>query len=59
MKQKLIYSVLVVACSYLPASSRECGKVCLVTEIKNEVPVVKDKVLVDTEELGSLPISPL
>ena len=57
MKQKLIYAVLIVACIYMPAASKECGKVCIVTGVKTELPA-KDKIMVETEELDSLPVSP-
>ena len=58
MKQKLIYVVLLVACIYMPASSKECGKVCVVMEIEKKAPVVIEKPTTAAEELVSLPASP-
>ena len=58
MKQKLIYIVLLTACIYMPASSKECGKVCAAMEMEKKAPVVIETVTSAAEELVSLPASP-
>jgi len=61
MKQKMVYIVLLVAGIYLPAPSKECGKVCPGVEMKQVAPaqVVQKKPAVAAEDISSIPASPL
>ena len=62
MKQKMIYIVLLAAGIYMPAPSKECGKVCLGVEMKQLAPVPvlqKKKPAVAAEDISSIPASPL
>jgi len=56
MKQKLIYTVLLIMAVYLPASSKECAKVFKQATVENLLPV-KQESSVDKEITG-LPASP-
>ena len=58
MKQKLIYCVLVIACIYMPAASKECGKVCIGVETEKKAPVVIETPTLGVEDLSSVPASP-
>ena len=57
MKQKIFYIVLLVAGMYLPSSSKECGKVLVVIDMKNELPAT-EKASAMAEDVSSLPVSP-
>jgi hypothetical protein len=57
MKQKLIYTVLLIIAMYLPASSKECAKVFKQAAAGNTLPV-KQKASVETGEITALPASP-
>jgi hypothetical protein len=57
MKQKLIYTVLLIMAMYLPASSKECAKVFKQAAAENLLPV-KQESSVETEEITGLPASP-
>ena len=58
MKQKMIYLVLLLAAMYLPASSRECGKVSKCTIGESAVPQPAKKISHEVMEEAALPVSP-
>jgi hypothetical protein len=58
MKQKIVYTVLLVAAMYFPASSKECAKICCAGVTAKNTVQVKQAVPVETEEISALPASP-
>jgi hypothetical protein len=57
MKQKIIYIVFFTAAIYLPASSKECGKL-FNCAVKESLLKEKEKAAAESEEMSSLPASP-
>jgi hypothetical protein len=57
MKQKLIYSIVLVVAVYLPAASKECGKICRPAVMATALQE-KQKPGIGTEEITALPASP-
>ncbi len=57
MKQKIIYTVLLIVCMYFPASSRECGEaVQTVAVVVDNINLAK-KPAIAAEQASSLPVS--
>lgn len=56
MKQKIIYIVLLTAGIYIPASSRECGKV-ITTGLNATAAVLANKPAIAEEPASNLPVS--
>jgi len=58
MKQKLIYTVLLVAAVYMPAASKECGKLMPCVIVPENQLQVKETPADNGVEVSALPLSP-